>query len=48
MVNIKVKNQALMAKWKWRSATPSEALWRKVIKEKYGQWCKTGDLERHS
>lgn len=28
--------KAKMAKWSWRFAMESEALWRKVIKEKYG------------
>ncbi|MFQ6646651.1 hypothetical protein Gotur_019581 [Gossypium turneri] len=36
VVNLKVKNRALMAKWRWRFAMEKNALWRKVIKSKYG------------
>lgn len=36
VVNLKVKNSALMAKWGWRFATEKNALWRKVICSKYG------------
>jgi exonuclease III len=36
-------NKALLGKWLWRYATEREALWYKVIKEKYeeqdGGWC---------
>ncbi|MBA0764641.1 hypothetical protein Gotri_013968, partial [Gossypium trilobum] len=36
VVNLGVKNKALLAKWSWRFAFEKEALWRKVILVKYG------------
>lgn len=42
VVDLSVKNSALMAKWSWRYAVERDALWRKVIDAKYGsraqQW----------
>lgn len=42
MVNLAVKNRALLAKWSWCFVVQKEALWRKVILVKYGssyhQW----------
>ena len=36
-------NSALLGKWLWRYGTERDALWRKVIKAKYGDevggWC---------
>jgi hypothetical protein len=41
--NVLKFNEALLGKWLWRYATESEALWCKIIKEKYeeqdGGWC---------
>jgi hypothetical protein len=41
--NVLKLNKALLGKWLWRYATESEALWHKIIKEKYeeqdGGWC---------
>jgi hypothetical protein len=43
-------NKALLGKWLWRYATEREALWYKVIKEKYeeqnGGWC-SKEVETH-
>ncbi|KAA3485561.1 putative Transposon TX1 [Gossypium australe] len=36
VVNLGVKNKALLAKWSWRFEIEKEALWRKVILAKYG------------
>ncbi|KAB2086355.1 hypothetical protein ES319_A04G025700v1 [Gossypium barbadense] len=36
VVNLGVKNKALLAKWSWRFAVEKEVLWRKVILAKYG------------
>lgn len=36
-MNLKAKNRALLAKWVWRYAIEQGALWRSVIKEKYGR-----------
>lgn len=36
VVDLKVKNRALLAKWGWRVACEKNALWRKVIVSKYG------------
>lgn len=35
--SIKEKNFSLLGKWRWRFQTEKEALWRKVIKEIYGE-----------
>ncbi|KAL4352748.1 hypothetical protein GQ457_06G007230 [Hibiscus cannabinus] len=35
VVNLKIKNRALLAKWGWRFATEHGALWRKLIQAKY-------------
>ena len=32
-------NQALLGKWLWRYALEREALWRRVIDNKYGSIC---------
>jgi hypothetical protein len=41
--NVLKFNKALLGKWLWRYATEREAIWYKVIKEKYeeqdGGWC---------
>jgi hypothetical protein len=41
--NIHKFNRALLGKWLWRYATENEALWYKIIKDKYedqpGGWC---------
>lgn len=34
--NIEYKNAALLVKWWWRFGDEREALWRKVIADKYG------------
>ncbi|KAK8612197.1 hypothetical protein V6N13_092316 [Hibiscus sabdariffa] len=36
IVNIQVKNRALLAKWCWRFAKEPKAIWRRFIMEKYG------------
>lgn len=36
MVDLRVKNKSLMAKWIWRFAMDKEVLWRKIIAAKYG------------
>ncbi|TYJ12132.1 hypothetical protein E1A91_A11G327600v1, partial [Gossypium mustelinum] len=36
VVNLRIKNKALLAKWSWRFAVEKDALWRKVITAKYG------------
>lgn len=36
VVNLKVKNRTFMVKCSWRFVTEKNALWRKVIKSKYG------------
>lgn len=36
MVNLEIKNRALLAKWCWRFAVEKEVLWRKVILAKCG------------
>lgn len=36
VVDIRVKNKSLLAKWCWRFAVDREALWRKIIAAKYG------------
>ncbi|KAA3472507.1 reverse transcriptase [Gossypium australe] len=53
VVNLKIKNRALMAKWSWRFTTEKNALWRKVIQVKYGslplQWrFRTSNLKEMS
>ncbi|TYI38301.1 hypothetical protein ES332_A02G016800v1 [Gossypium tomentosum] len=35
VVNLGIKNRALLAKWSWRFAIEKEAMWRKVILAKY-------------
>ncbi|XP_039056340.1 uncharacterized protein LOC120199270 [Hibiscus syriacus] len=40
IIDLKVKNKALLAKWGWRFANEKWALWRSVICHKYG----SGDL----
>ncbi|XP_026416677.1 uncharacterized protein LOC113312133 [Papaver somniferum] len=34
--NLKKMNQALLCKWSWRFFTEEDALWRKIVAEKYG------------
>lgn len=34
--NLDKKNQALLAKWWWRFEEEKDALWRKIISNKYG------------
>jgi hypothetical protein len=34
--NVRLFNEALLGKWLWRYGLEREALWRKVIREKYG------------
>ncbi|XP_039050056.1 uncharacterized protein LOC120191133 [Hibiscus syriacus] len=36
VINLRVKNKALLAKWGWRYATERNALWRSIICHKYG------------
>lgn len=36
VVNLVVKNKALLAKWSWRFAVEKDTMWRKVILAKYG------------
>ncbi|KAK8701947.1 hypothetical protein V6N13_020322 [Hibiscus sabdariffa] len=36
VVNLRAKNQALLAKWGWRFATEKRSLLRKAVKAKYG------------
>lgn len=36
IINVQLKNQAVLAKWVWRFHNKRDALWRKVIKTKYG------------
>ncbi|XVF73335.1 hypothetical protein PTKIN_Ptkin12aG0193100 [Pterospermum kingtungense] len=36
IVDLKLKNRALLNKWVWRYGVEKEALWRKVISDKYG------------
>ncbi|TYG85797.1 hypothetical protein ES288_A13G084000v1 [Gossypium darwinii] len=36
VVDLRVKNKSLLAKWCWRFAVDREALWRKLIAAKYG------------
>lgn len=42
VIDIKIKNKSLLAKWSWRFTLEREALWRKIIAAKYGstmlQW----------
>ncbi|KAK5834475.1 hypothetical protein PVK06_018354 [Gossypium arboreum] len=42
VVNLEIKNKALLAKWRWRVMVDKNALWSKVILAKYGsnakQW----------
>ena len=41
--NLRYFNEALLGKWLWRFGYEREALWRRVIKVKYGveegDWC---------
>ncbi|XP_026450690.1 uncharacterized protein LOC113350786 [Papaver somniferum] len=39
--NLKIMNQALLCKWSWRFAKEEDAMWRKIVAEKYG----TGDVQ---
>lgn len=34
--NLKAMNNALLTKWLWRFDVESEALWRRIVEEKYG------------
>ncbi|KAK5786930.1 hypothetical protein PVK06_041580 [Gossypium arboreum] len=36
VVNLEIKNKALLAKWRWRVIVDKNALWSKVILAKYG------------
>lgn len=36
ITNLSLKNRALMNKWIWRFSSETDALWRKLIVEKYG------------
>ncbi|KAA3452464.1 LINE-1 reverse transcriptase isogeny [Gossypium australe] len=36
VVNLAIKNKALLAKWRWRLAVEKKSLWSKVILAKYG------------
>lgn len=42
-IGIVLFNQALLGKWLWRYTTKREALWRRVVDNKYcgmwGGWC---------
>jgi len=36
--DIKLFNEALLAKWKWKMATESNGLWKQVLESKYKNW----------
>ncbi|KAA3462827.1 putative Transposon TX1 [Gossypium australe] len=36
VVNLEIKNKALLAKWRWRLEVDKKALWSKVILDNYG------------
>ena len=40
--NLVFFNQALLGKWLWQYALEREALWRRVIDNKYGSMCLGG------
>ncbi|XP_059291348.1 uncharacterized protein LOC132044830 [Lycium ferocissimum] len=37
MKNLRKQNQSLLMKWLWRYSNEDQSLWKKVIKEKYGE-----------
>lgn len=34
--DLSIQNKSLMMKWLWKFASPEEALWKEVIRTKYG------------